>query len=708
MSFFGIGRRSSNLEEYNNAKTWFENIYFTKVLNGDEEHFENHSENKEKKIKPGLNEPVYINTTAIDEFHLTDIGKSFNTYNLAIQNESITSYRDALIKLYRKLYRNWELQYMISFESQIDNYKNIFEELIKTEAEKLSWMKHKAKKALVAIDKYKQEKKSEHPNHEFLSSLLFIIRSPIDTPFTDNILYEATLPPDKNDPSKSENTAIIPILTKFKDVVDNEFAIFVVVCEAMHVRQDENLYTLKYNPYVAPIIKSENEFHAYNAYLEADKKLTNTIVMMAACKEYLEYRVKIVLSKLRNAINIIASDDTIKHIKDNQRKANKAVESAFIDLNHLKNDIEKYYRELRNKVEKYNRELKKPETKSSYLNLRPNLSIFTSSKQNTNTLKAMKEESDRYANYFERYASEKKVALRNINRFEDAKFEYFKYVRIRSMLDNQYRKIISEHESAKKEDEELIDIAMKRTEPSYSQYDDLYKDGGGNKQKKKHIRRRPTKKQYSKIKKSRRTFHNTRHCKNNTRHCKHNTRHRKNRKYMTGGAKLTIDEIEQIKEDVTKEQLVINDMKGIINRANEIWIRSTEKDVMLENSICEYVKQEYDNALIKWKQAKAVLVAAGGDTVDAEAAEAAAAEAVAAEAAAEPAAAEAAVAAEAAAAEAEAAAAEAVAAEAAAEPAAEAAAEAAEAEAAAAAAEVIEHRLVKGGRAGKRKSMKRR
>ena len=675
MSFFGIGRRSSNLEEYNNAKTWFENIYFTKVLNGDEEHFENHSENKEKKIKPGLNEPVYINTTAIDEFHLTDIGKSFNTYNLAIQNESITSYRDALIKLYRQLYRNWELQYMISFESQIDNYKNIFEELIKTEAEKLSWMKHKAKKALVAIDKYKQEKKSEHPNHEFLSSLLFIIRSPIDTPFTDNILYEATLPPDKNDPSKSENTAIIPILTKFKDVVDNEFAIFVVVCEAMHVRQDENLYTLKYNPYVAPIIKSENEFHAYNAYLEADKKLTNTIVMMAACKEYLEYRVKIVLSKLRNAINIIASDDTIKHIKDNQRKANKAVESAFIDLNRLKNDIEKYYRELRNKVEKYNRELKKPETKSSYLNLRPNLSIFTSSKQNTNTLKAMKEESDRYANYFERYASEKKVALRNINRFEDAKFEYFKYVRIRSMLDNQYRKIISEHESAKKEDEELFDIAMKRTEPSYSMYVD--KARGGNKQKtknkKKHIRRRPTKKQYSKIKKSRRTFHNTRHCKNNTRHCKHNTRHRKNRKYMTGGAKLTIDEIEQIKEDVTKEQLVINDMKGIINRANEIWIRSTEKDVMLENSICEYVKQEYDNALIKWKQAKADLVAAGGDTVDAEAAEAAAAEAVAAEAAAEPA-----------------------------------AAEAAEAEAAAAAAEVIEHRLVKGGRAGKRKSMKRR
>jgi hypothetical protein len=686
MSFFGIGRKSSNLEEYIKAKTWFENIYFTKVLNGDEEHFENHAKNAGKKIKPGLKETVYINTTDIDRIHLTDIGKSFNTYNLAIQNESITSYRDALIKLYRNLYRNWKLHYMISFESQIDNYKNIFEELIRSGSKNLSRTIEEAKEALVAIDKYKKEKKSEHPNHEFLSSLLFIIKSPIDTRFTDNILYEATLPPDENIPSNSENTAIIPILTKLKDVVDNEYAIFVVVCEAVNVRQDENLYTLKYNPYVAPITKSENEFHAYNAYLEADKKLTNTIVMMAACKEYLEYRVKIVLSKLRHAINIIASDDTIKHIRDNQQKANKAVESAFIDLNRLKNDIEKYYRELRNKVEKYNRELKKPETKSSYLNLRPNLSIFTSSKQNTNTWEAMKEESDRYANYFEKYASEKQDALRKINRFEDAKFEYFKYVRIRSMLDNQYRKIISEHESAKKIDEELSDIAMNRTQTSYSQSDHLYNGMGGNKQKtkKKHIRRRPTKKQYSKIKKSRRTFHNTRHCKNNTRHCKHNTRHRKNRKYMTGGAKLTKDEIEQIKEDVTKEQLAINEMKDIINRANEIWIQSTEKDVMLENSICEYVKQEYDNALIKWKQAKADLVAAGGDTVDA----GAAAEPAAAEpAAAEPAAAE----------------------PAAAEPAAEAAeAEAAEAEPAAAPAEVIEPRLVKGGRAGKRKSMKRR
>lgn len=190
------------------------------------------------------------------------------------------------------------------------------------------------------------------------------------------------------------------------------------------------------------------------------------------------------------------------------------------------------------------------------------------------------------------------------------------------MLSNNYKKVISDYEDDRQEYEKT----KIRNEEMNKQYPKGYdppehrgiivwntspSGSGGNKQKtkkqKKNIKRRPTKKQYSKIKKGRRTFHNIRHS-------NHNTTHRKNKKYMTGGGELTREEIEAIKNQVTDQQMQISEMKDNINRAHEIWKLSSTNDDMLENDICQYVKNKYDKAVSDWNQAKDNLVEAGDDS----------------------------------------------------------------------------------------------
>ena len=605
MYFFGSNSRNleaakleaAKLEaaKFDKAKEWFL-IYFQNLM------ILPHSYADPKVFTIGVGGPE-------DGFSLTELGKNVIIYNRAINNETNTSYRSALIDAYNRLYSLYTLEYINAFESQIDKYNEIFE------AERASYatyfqefypnrLRDGEVEPLVLIAKYREEKK-DNPDNSVLSYLIKHIKlylNMIDMNPKLNV-YNGT---DKtSDVLKAAGKKRFDdqkrIAKELTDAMQNESEIYVVMIEANLEREGENDYPI-HMPYIAPIIKSEREHNAYNEYLNADNNLTRNIIMMAACKSFLKYKVNIVVRIGRGIVKPIASDDTIKDIHSGIQLAKKALDDAEMDYKNKWIALEQHNKKLRKAVI-------------------PKSSIFTFARKNTNSWTAMRAESEHYYSYFKDQSDEKKITLVHINNFEDAKFEYVKCLKIWAMLSTNSTKVIKDYEEDKEAERRRDQIfhAYPEGSPDPREQDLRFlrrppssgPSSGGNKQKtkkqKKNIKRRPTKKQYSKIKKGRRTFHNIRHS-------NHNTRHRKNKKYMTGG-ELTREAIEEIKNQVTGKQMRISKMNDNINRAHEIWKRSsTNDDDMLENDICQYVKNKYHEAVSNWELAKQKLVAAGDDS----------------------------------------------------------------------------------------------